>query len=98
MNSKQAWANPNLQIAKLIDVDPKTGRKAQVMITDNDGNNIRLNVKVTITKERLTDFIELSRYGDTAFLDGNHNLVAWSGLSIWNGTLSQPLPGVDVYE
>ena len=94
MNS---WTNTELLVAKLVGVDPTT-MTAEVIIYDEIGRPLKKEVKINIDETSLPDFLEMYRYADSAFINSDGELVDWSGLSIWNGTLTQIQHGVDVYE
>ena len=96
MNTKRAWEDPNITVAKLCDVDDIRAR-ARVLYSDNTGQYSTW-VDIRIPKHNEDLFYETWNYGDTAFLDENKNLIDWSYLSIWNGTLVPAKQGVDVYE
>ena len=96
VNSRQAWEDPNLTIAILSEVERPDGKHAEVRISDVYGT-YRLTVPVKLKGSELFDFIEMANPLDVVFLNEYNHLVAWSGLSPRNGTLTQ-VRGVDVYE
>ena len=83
-----AWDNPNLKLAILSSIERPEGKFAEVRISDKYGT-YRLTVPVKLNESELSDFLEMANTLDTVFLNKYNHLVAWSCLSLHNGTLKK---------